>query len=92
MYQFGLFEKNNETQSVYKTVSVDAVEADFASDDAKNYDVMLSINSNKFQIQMEKCNNRIEAFEVVAMKGFFELNRGGIGMLKSLVQHLDAKE
>ena len=93
--QLNLFQQHNlieqETRRNW-SVCVDAVRADFVSDDAKNYDVLLQINSNKFQIHMEAEVDKIEAFEVVAMKGFFELSHSGIVLLRSLVQSLHTRQ
>ena len=93
--QLSLFQQHNlvEQEVVLKrSVCVDAVRADFVSEDERSYDVLLQINSHRFQIHMEAVCDRIEAFEVVAMKGFFELTHSGVLLLKSLVQTLHTRQ
>ena len=52
------------------------------------YEVLLQINSNKFLIHMETAMDRIEKFEILAIKGFINLSLSLLRLLKNVVYKL----
>ena len=52
------------------------------------YEVLLQINSNKFLIHMKTAMNRIEKFEILAVKWFVNLSMSLLRLLKNVVYKL----
>jgi len=71
-----------------RTISIGNIKATFSNISDGLYDVALEINSNKFILQIETIADKIETFEIVAVKGFVELSNKIIIILKKLVEHL----
>lgn len=64
------------------------IKATFTPSGENQFDIVLEINSNKFMITMQNISDRIEEFQIIAMKGFIELSNSIILMIKRLVEHL----
>lgn len=71
-----------------RKVCLDNICALFTEKEAGMYDIILEINSNKFLIAMENIENQVNSLEIVATKGFIELNNTIILMIKKIVEHL----
>ncbi|MDR0861136.1 MAG: hypothetical protein LBO09_09570 [Candidatus Peribacteria bacterium] len=71
-----------------RNVCRDTVNARFMELGASNYEVLLEVSSNKFLLNMNKDENGIHSFEIVAMKGFMEITTKIIDLLKRLIAHL----
>lgn len=76
------------TDVCQRKISLDNVRALFTENTNGSYDVVLEINSNKFLIAIENVANHIESFEIIATKGFVELSKKIILMIKKLIEYL----
>lgn len=52
------------------------------------YDVLLNINSNKFLIRLETSMNKIEKFEIIAVKWFIDISVSIIKTIKKIIYKL----
>jgi hypothetical protein len=64
------------------------VQAFFTQVGEWDYEVVLDINSNKFLISVKWGIEKIEQFEILAIRGFVELSVQFLKLLKKLVKHL----
>lgn len=71
-----------------REVFFDNVHALFTETVDGSYDVVLEINSNKFLIAIHNVANQIESLEIIAIKGFVEINNKIVLMIKRLIEHL----
>ncbi len=71
-----------------RKISLDNVRAVFTENNDGSYDVILEINSNKFLIAIQNVANQIESLEIIATKGFVEINNKIILVIKKLIEHL----
>ncbi len=71
-----------------KKICLDNIKAVFTETGEGSYDVILEINSNKFLIAFQNVANKIETLELIATKGFVEVNNKIILMIKKLIEHL----
>ncbi|MDR0650844.1 MAG: hypothetical protein LBG59_05615 [Candidatus Peribacteria bacterium] len=71
-----------------RSVSRDAIKANFTELGASSYEVVLEVSSNKFLVNMIKDENGIHSFEIIAVKGFMEITTKIIDILKRLIAHL----
>lgn len=68
-----------------KKVNIDNIKATFCNIADNIYEVVLEINSNKFLILFDIAMNRIEQFEIVAVKWFVEMSLNILRILKKIV-------
>ena len=78
----------NPSLPLERTVSREAVRANFVDLGASEYQVLLEVSTNKFLVNVTKDETGIHAFEIVAVKGFMELTTKMISLLKRLINHL----
>ena len=71
-----------------RRICLDNVHAVFTDNENGGYEIVLEINSNKFLIAIQNIANQIETLEIIATKGFIELNNKIILMIKKLIEHL----
>jgi len=71
-----------------RKISLDNVRAVFTENNDGSYDVILEINSNKYLIAIQNVANQIESLEIIATKGFVEINNKIILVIKKLIEHL----
>ena len=66
-----------------------SVKASFVQVQDCNYEVLLEVSSNKFLLNMVTDTAWvIEWFEIIAVKGFMELSKKVIEVVKNVVSHL----
>lgn len=66
-----------------------SIKASFTQIQESNYEVLLEVSSNKFLVNMvTDAAGVIQWFEIVAVKGFMELSKKVIQVVKSVVYHL----
>lgn len=85
MQQLRLF---SHVQPVSKSYDFDYVKATFIALSDTVHEVILEINSNKFLISLKAGLQKLEHFEVIAVKGFVELGMKVIRLLKKIVSAL----
>lgn len=85
MQQLKLFMSDLNT---YKNINLESITAVFTMIGETTYEVMLEINSNKFLIQFQTTMNKIEQFEIVAVKWFVSISRNILMTLKKIVYKL----
>lgn len=85
MLQHPLFAQEFVAQ---KNIYADGVQAFFTQVGEWDYEVVLDINSNKFLISVKWGIEKIEQFEILAIRGFVELSVQFLKLLKKLVKHL----
>lgn len=73
---------------VTKKVSFDNIKATFWKLTETLHEVILEINSNKFLIVFDIAMNRIEQFEIIAVKWFVEMSLNILKTLKKIVYKL----
>ncbi|MFZ2150587.1 MAG: hypothetical protein WAZ12_03195 [Candidatus Absconditicoccaceae bacterium] len=71
-----------------QTVCLGNIKAMFINTLDNFYDVVLEVNSHKFFIRVSRVFDQIVEFEILAMKGFVEVSRKIVDLIKSLVDHL----
>ena len=71
-----------------RKICLDNVCALFTQTNTGAYDIVLEINSNKFLIAMHNIENQIHSLEIIAIKGFIELNNTIVLMIKKIIEHL----
>lgn len=71
-----------------KTIQIDNVKAVFTTIRENVYEVVLEISSHKFVISLENILEKIEKFEVLAVKWFMEITMKSIQTLKNLIEYL----
>jgi len=85
MTQHPLWTQTNANQ---KRVSVENIKAIFTELEEKVYEVLLEISSHKFFIAMSRTDEEIEHFEIIACKGYMNINHESVNTLKKLTDHL----
>lgn len=85
MQQLRLF---SQTQPVIRTHDFEYIKATFTAISDSVHEVVLEINSNKFLISLKAGLQKLEQFEVIAVKGFVELGMKIIRLLKRIVSAL----
>lgn len=85
MQQLRLLPDNNITN---KIVNLDQVHATFNKVTEKVHEVLLEVNSHKFFISIKTGLQKLEKFEIIAVKGFVELGMKVVRFLKRLVTTL----
>ncbi len=86
MQQYRLFTPQVECKT-FETELLN-VSAVFKCIDDNLYEVLLQINSNKFLIRIQTAMNRIEKFEILAIKGFINLSLSTLRVLKNVIYKL----
>ena len=86
MQQIKLFSIGEEV--VCKTFAYDNIKAIFNKISDYDYEVLLEVNSNKFLIHIKTAMNKIEEFEILAIKGFVEISLSLLKILKKIVYKL----
>lgn len=82
MQQLRLFTDN---MYVLKKVDFENIKATFWKVTDNLYEVILEINSNKFLIHFDIAMNRIEQFEIIAVKWFVEMSMNILRTLKKII-------
>ena len=85
MQQLKLFMCDNVS---CKTVNIESIAAAFRRVWDSTYEVILEINSNKFLILFQTTMNKIEQFEVLAVKWFVSVSKNILKTLKRIVYKL----
>lgn len=86
MFQWALIDSNICAR---RDVTWDSVKASFMEVKDSNYEVLLEVSSNKFLVNMvTDAAWVIEKFEVIAVKGFMELSKKVIEVLRNIIFHL----
>lgn len=85
MFETPLLSPTDLNQKVIYADGVKALVTDYG---ASNFEVLLEINSNKILVSLQGAFDAIEKFEVIAVKGFVELSKSFITMIKKLIGHL----
>ncbi len=85
MQQLKLFSEQNNIQ---KQVKFESISAAFTMIADKTYEVMLEINSNKFLIHFTTTMNKIEKFEIVAVKWFIDMSVSIMKTIKKIIYKL----
>jgi len=67
---------------------MDNIKAVFTNIRENVYEVVLEISSHKFVISLENIFEKIEKFEILAVKWFMEITRKSVQTLKKLVEYL----
>lgn len=65
-----------------------SIKANFTEIQKNNYEVLLEVSSNKFLVNMVKSENWVESFEIIAVKGFMELSKKIVELVKKIILHL----
>jgi hypothetical protein len=66
-----------------------SVKASFTEINQSNYEVLLEVSSNKFLVNMITDTAwAIQWFEIIAVKGFMELSKRVIEVVKNIISHL----
>jgi hypothetical protein len=86
MQQVRLF--SEECKLVKKSFVYKNIKAAFNKIKDNDYEVFLEVNSNKFLIHIKTAMNKIEEFEILAVKGFVEVSLSLLKILKSIVYKL----
>ncbi|USN54529.1 MAG: hypothetical protein H6765_08500 [Candidatus Peribacteria bacterium] len=71
-----------------KVVSLEQVSATFRKMSETVHEVVLEINSHKFLINIKTGLQKLERFEIIAVKGFVEIGMKIVRFLKRLVTSL----
>ena len=71
-----------------RTICLDNVNARFTENGDGSYEVTLEINSNRFLIAVNNIADQIESLEIIATKGFIEINNKIVLMIKKLIEYL----
>lgn len=71
-----------------RTITMDNIKAVFTNIRENVYEVVLEISSHKFVISLENIFEKIEKFEILAVKWFMEITRKSVQTLKKLVEYL----
>ena len=72
-----------------RAVVWNSIKASFTQIQESNYEVLLEVSSNKFLVNMvTDAAGVIQWFEIVAVKGFMELSKRVIEVVKNVVSHL----
>jgi len=82
MQQLRLFTDN---MYILKKVDFENIKATFWKLTDNLYEVVLEINSNKFLIHFDVAMNRIEQFEIIAVKWFVELSMNILRTLRKII-------
>jgi hypothetical protein len=77
-----------EDKMVYKSFVYENIKAIFNKIKENDYEVLLEVNSNKFLIHIKTAMNKIEEFEILAIKGFIEISLSLLKILKTIVYKL----
>jgi hypothetical protein len=78
---------SNETV-VYKSMQSEHIKARFKKVGERAHEVVLEINSNKFLIQIQAGFQKLEQFEIIAVKGFVEIWVKVVTLLRRIVSSL----
>lgn len=84
MFQMPLLTPDTPTS----ILSIEGIKASIVQQEDSKYEILLEINSNKLMIAMQGAWDMIEAFEIIAVRGFVELSTSFIQTIKKLVGHL----
>lgn len=84
MFQMPLLTPDTPTS----ILSTEGIKASIVQQEDSKYEILLEINSNKLMIAMQGAWDMIEAFEIIAVRGFIELSTSFIQTIKKLVGHL----
>lgn len=84
MFQMPLLTPDTPTS----ILSIEGIKASIVQQEDLKYEILLEINSNKLMIAMQGAWDMIEAFEIIAVRGFIELSTSFIQTIKKLVGHL----
>jgi hypothetical protein len=71
-----------------KTISFEQIKASFRTVSESVQEVLLEINSHKFLIHIKTGLQKLEKFEIVAVKGLIEVGMKVVRLLKKLVSVL----
>lgn len=71
-----------------QTVCLGNIKAMFTKTVDDFYDVVLEVNSQKFFVRVSRVFEQIVDFEILAVKGFLEVSRKIVELIKSLIDHL----
>lgn len=71
-----------------KSVTSGGIKASFYDQGEGSYEVLLEVNSNKILITLNMLMDRIQEFEILAVKGFVEMTKEFIVTIKKLVSYL----
>lgn len=85
MQQLRLF---SQAQPVTRSYDFEYIKATITAISESVHEVVLEINSNKFLISIKAGLQKLEHFEVIAVKGFVELGMKIIRLLKRIVSAL----
>jgi hypothetical protein len=73
---------------IYKSMQSEHIKARFKKVGDRVHEVVLEINSNKFLIQIQAGFQKLEHFEIIAVKGFIEIGVKVVNLLRRIVSSL----
>lgn len=71
-----------------RTISFESISAIFTAIGNNMYEVILEVNSNKFLIHFWTAMNKIEKFEIIAVKGFVDVSVSILRTIKKIIYKL----